>query len=115
MPISWAWIDPDPNLMGIKERQAMLVFRDYYMCNAKKISDEEAYAIIEALWDHMDLVNLINADFFMFKEPKQLLIEMPMIPYHPGAIKFFKEKGLWTPELDQRQTELLALEAKEMK
>ena len=115
MPISWAWIDPDPNLMGIEERQAMLVFRDYYMCNPNQISDEEAYAMVEALWDNMELVSQINVDFALFTEPEMLVIDMPMIPYHTGAIKFYKEKGIWTQALEDRQAELLALEAEEMK
>ena len=114
-PISWTWVDPDPNLIGIRERTAVCVFRDYYMCNPNLISEEEAYAIIEALWDNMDLVNQLNADFFLFKEPEMLLVESPLIPYHSGAIKFYKEKGIWTQALEDRQAELLALEAEEMK
>ena len=114
-PIAWAWVDPHPNIVGIVERTAMLTFRDYYMCNPNKISEEEAYAIIEALWDHMDLVTAISSDFYFFTKPEMLLIDMPMIPYHPGAIKFYKEKGIWTQALEDRQAELLALEAEEMK
>ena len=115
MPISWAWVDPNPNIIGVKERTAMLTFRDYYMCRPDKISDEEAYAIVEALWDHMDLVSTINASFSLLKEPEMLIIGTPAVPYHPGAIKFYKEKGIWTQALDDRQAELLALEAEEMK
>jgi len=28
--------------------------------------------------------------------------------YHPGAIKYYKEIGIWTKELDERQAKLLA-------
>jgi TRAP-type uncharacterized transport system substrate-binding protein len=29
------------------------------------------------------------------------------VPYHDGAIRFYKEVGKWTPELEQAQKELL--------
>ena len=115
MPLTYAWVDADANIVGVRERTAMLLFRDYYMCNPNQISDEEAYAIIEALWDHMDLVSQINADFAPFNKPEMLLIETPMVPYHTGAIKFYEEKGIWTQALEDKQAELLAIEVEEMK
>jgi hypothetical protein len=34
--------------------------------------------------------------------------DKPFIPYHPGAVKFFKEKGLWSKEMDALQAKLLS-------
>jgi hypothetical protein len=31
------------------------------------------------------------------------------IPYHPGAISFYKEQKLWSAKMDEAQKKLLAL------
>ena len=34
-------------------------------------------------------------------------IENPAVPYHSGAVKYFKEKNMWTPELEKIQNDML--------
>ncbi len=56
------------------------------------MSDKLAYDIVKAVFDHKDELDKIHAQF------KTISLEnavkgMP-IPFHPGAQKFFKEKGL---------------------
>jgi TRAP transporter TAXI family solute receptor len=36
----------------------------------------------------------------------QETINDPVIPFHPGAVRYFKEKKLWTPALEKEQEEL---------
>jgi hypothetical protein len=31
------------------------------------------------------------------------------MPYHPAAIRFYRERNAWTPEMEQAQQRLLAV------
>jgi len=43
-----------------------------------------------------------------FKEwSLQGAVKNPEIPFHTGAIKYYKEKGVWSGQLEERQKELL--------
>lgn len=58
----------------------------------KDMSEELAYNILKSVFDHKDELDKIHTKF------KQITLEdatkgMP-IPLHPGAVKFFKERGI---------------------
>jgi hypothetical protein len=40
-------------------------------------------------------------------KPEQMVPEKLSHPFHDGAIRYFKEIGLWTPELDAQQAAFL--------
>lgn len=70
------------------------------------INDEVIYEICKALFAHPEELDQIHPNFKQFsKNPVSSLVT---VPYHPGAIKYYKEKGLWTPELQALQKKLLA-------
>ena len=85
------------------------------MARVDQISDEEAYEIVKSIWEHIDEVRAIDPDLQTLTEPQMLFNSTATVPYHPGAIKFYTEQGLWTEEVADWQAKLLALEAEEMK
>jgi TRAP transporter TAXI family solute receptor len=72
-----------------------------YLVAASRLSDDTAYKVAATLFDNI-------AEFHTFHSAakewtmKETLDE-PKIPYHPGAIRYFKEKKLWTADLDKLQ------------
>lgn len=76
----------------------------YFIADAR-VSEDTGYAVAKALFDNLK-------EFYTFHSTaKEWTIEQtlddPKIPYHPGVVRYFKEKGLWTPEHEQRQAALL--------
>ena len=57
------------------------------------MSDAEAYKIVKAIFDNqLDLVRS-HAEFINIKLEIQKSNATP-VAYHPGALKYFKEKGV---------------------
>lgn len=108
-------VEPNPNLSGIVETTTMINFEDYYMGRADQINDDEAYAIVETIWNHIDEIKALGGILSLLTKPELLAQSNNTVPFHPGAIKFYKEKGLWNQAFEDRNNLLLALEAEEMK
>jgi len=70
------------------------------------LSDDAAYELVKTLWNHYEK---LHPQYIWLEtwEPERMFDEDPAIPYHPGAVKFFKEVGVWTKEAEQNQNELL--------
>jgi TRAP transporter TAXI family solute receptor len=84
-----------------------LLANDIYLVATKDLSEETAYEIVKTLWDHNDE---LGAAFHLLKTwtHDRMVSPRAAIPYHPAAIKFFKEKGAWSKEMDELQAKLLS-------
>ena len=61
---------------------------------------------MEALWNNADELPAITRTLSTW-QPDNYANTDVVIPFHPAAIEFYKEKGVWTDELQARQDELL--------
>ena len=64
------------------------------------------YQIIKALFDHYEDFKMSHraARYWTVKNS----IAKFHIPFHPGAIKYFQEIGVWTSEHAEKQKKLLS-------
>ncbi|MDP2659832.1 MAG: TAXI family TRAP transporter solute-binding subunit [Dehalococcoidia bacterium] len=70
------------------------------------MSDDVAYALVKAWWDNYKELEPIHAQLVGW-DPKVFVQEVATVPFHPGAIKFYKEKGIWGAKEDAMQASLL--------
>lgn len=101
-------LPPGPGRVGVKEPNTFQVY-NFYLVGAEKLSDDAAYTIVKTIWDNReDLIKTHSRFRELTLEQQCFVSNKAIIPYHPGAIKFYKEKGLWGPEMDTLQKKLLA-------
>ena len=68
-------------------------------------SDDLAYGLTKAVMDNYEQIKDSGPSMSGYQLSKQNL--KWIFPYHPGSIKYFKKKGLWTEEHDKHNAGLL--------
>ena len=81
------------NIPGIADDTNVNVF-DYTLWANAEVSDDMVYQAVAGLWEkEADL--LAGGPFWRGFTKEQMGMKVG-IDYHPGAIRFFKEKGVWS-------------------
>ncbi|MEM7546606.1 MAG: TAXI family TRAP transporter solute-binding subunit [Pseudomonadota bacterium] len=85
-------LGPDANIPGIAAETNVNVF-DYTLWANADVSEDMVYQTVAALWEkEADL--LAGGPFWGGFAREDMGMDVG-IEYHPGAIKFFKEQGVW--------------------
>ncbi|HHU75958.1 MAG TPA: TAXI family TRAP transporter solute-binding subunit [Firmicutes bacterium] len=101
-------VEPGPGFTGVREPITMMAY-DAYLIGRIDLSEEAAYAIVEAIWENNEELSGIHPRLKEWTIDR-FVSEQATLPYHPGAIKFYKDKGVWTEEMDALQESLLSME-----
>jgi TRAP transporter TAXI family solute receptor len=78
---------------NIQNEVDTLANRNLIVANQKAIGDQQAYAIVKAVAENWEKIAPSEPSFRLFKAPE--LAENSGIPIHPGALRYFRERG-WT-------------------
>jgi TRAP transporter TAXI family solute receptor len=98
-------VKPGPGMVGVKEPVTLMAY-NFYLVSSEKLSNETAYAIIKTLWEYDKELAPIHVRLKDWTRNRYVTTKAT-IPYHPGAIKFYKEIGAWGAEMDNLQQQLL--------
>ena len=68
------------------------IFQNYSLFCAARLSDEFMYAATKAIFENLDYITSVNS---AFKDTKiEKVYDGMSIPVHPGAEKYFTERGI---------------------
>ncbi len=86
-------IKPGKHATGILGKPTTLIAIDVAMFTNKDVSDDVVYKLVKTVYAGKgDLAKALGA--FARFDPKHM-VRKTAVPYHPGAIKAYKELGIW--------------------
>jgi hypothetical protein len=81
---------------------------DIYLTGHQALPDAVVRNVLQAIWVNIDKLPQFHPGFREWTRARAVDAEVT-IPYHPAAVRFFKDNGAWSAKLDETQKRLLAL------
>lgn len=105
--IPTAYVDtcPGGEHVGVPKDEKFMSL-DVYLIGSARASEASIYEITKVLWEHDG--ELVKRPMLREWVTGRFVSKRAGVPYHPGAIKFYKEQGLWGKEMTELQKKLLA-------
>jgi TRAP transporter TAXI family solute receptor len=86
-------IKPGKNATGVVDNPTTLIAIDVAMFTNASVPDDVVYKVVKTIYESKPALIKALGAFARFN-PKQM-VRKSAVPYHPGAIKAYKELGIW--------------------
>lgn len=107
-PGAYPWtLSPDTPGHGVIRQETSIMGYDIFVTAGTGLSPDAAYAVTKALYDGEKAVQKGHDLLSRFRRDRMIEAGFP-IPYHDGAVSFYREIGLWTSAMDGMQRNLLS-------
>lgn len=83
-----------PNAPGVEETATFFAYPQVIFANAN-VSDDVVYELTKIIHESKEQMAATFAPFNAF-DPNEMVGDVTPSEYHPGAIRFYQEAGLWT-------------------
>ena len=90
------WLPPDTPMMT----------QEMYVGASIHTQDDVVKKVAQTLWDHDTELMKAHPVMIGFSN-KAAVTARPVVPYHPAAVAFYKEKGVWTDAADKASAALI--------
>ncbi|MBI3634767.1 MAG: TAXI family TRAP transporter solute-binding subunit [Candidatus Rokubacteria bacterium] len=92
---------------GVLEDICVVAY-DAYLAVGRDVPDAVVDGVLRAIWDNADKLGPIHPIFREWTRARAASAEVTL-PYHAAAVRFYRERGVWKPDMDQAQQRLLAI------
>lgn len=92
---------------GYHTKDVVIIAFGLNLVSSTEVSEDTVYNVTKTLFENADKLHGIFPWLDQWT-PETMFVEDQVAPYHDGAVKYFKEAGLWTDAAEARQQELLA-------
>jgi uncharacterized protein len=75
------------------------------LVSSSKVSDKTIATLLKAWWDNMAELQTIHPLLKRWTKETQAIVTFT-VPYHSGAVRFYKEVGIWSAKHDARAREI---------
>jgi len=79
---------------------------DIYLTSHKGAADRVISTVLKGVWDNIDKLPSLHPSFKDWTRQRAVDPDVTL-PYHPAAVQYFKERGVWSVALDDAQRKLL--------
>jgi len=93
-----------PASAGVKEGANMIGY-PLTLSGSTKVSERTVYTLVKAWWEHLGEIQPKHPLLKRWTKETQAITNFT-VPYHPGAIRFYKEVGAWTAKHEAQAKEI---------
>jgi hypothetical protein len=104
---SYYIVKAGPKYTGVTKEINCLA-KDVTIAASAALSNDDAYILTKTVWEHLEELFPYHPRLKNWSR-KRFASKTAVVPYHPGAIKLYKEKGFWPKELEEHQEKLMTL------
>jgi TRAP transporter TAXI family solute receptor len=81
---------------------------DIYLMTHRGATEQVVATFLKAIWENVDKLPPFHPLFKEWTRERAVDPEVT-VPYHAGAVQFYKEQGAWSARMEEAQRKLLAL------